>query len=277
MGRPSKIGNLTNLGLVPRREIPLLHRTPILPFLLFITSVVGSANAQFEVPDEIFQRTVLIRSGNAHATALKLDYAGRIYLVTTRRFGKSLPAAGAIVRLWRNRTLEWHDLQIVRTILPETEGVDLALLETSEKTEKPYSVVKTSEVLTTGEKVWFMGWLANALPPKMPPNMPKMPEIPNYVRIGSISAIDPTRPDSFEISFQGSFIPEIAGGPIIHWSSVHRDFELLGVIKWVKVNEATISPGPSSQSTVDAGRLKGYSIDTVVEALSSAVVRENKR
>jgi hypothetical protein len=58
---------------------------------------------------------------------------------------------------------------------------------------------------------------------------------------------------------------------------VHRDFELLGVIKWVKVNEATISPGPSSQSTVDAGRLKGYSIDTVVEALSSAVVRENKR
>ena len=54
--------------------------------LLFVLASLTSARAQYEVPSEIFQKTLLIRSGDEQATALKLDKGGRIYLVTTRRW-----------------------------------------------------------------------------------------------------------------------------------------------------------------------------------------------
>ena len=58
---------------------------------LFVLASLTSAHAQYEVPNEIFQRTLLIRSGKDQATALKFDQGGQIYLVTTRHFGKNLP------------------------------------------------------------------------------------------------------------------------------------------------------------------------------------------
>jgi hypothetical protein len=67
--------------------------------LLFVITASTWAHAQYELPNEIFQRTLLIRSGNEQATAFKLDQGGRIYLVTTRRLGKHLPLTNAVVQV----------------------------------------------------------------------------------------------------------------------------------------------------------------------------------
>jgi hypothetical protein len=148
--------------------------------LLLVLASLNWAHAQQEVPNEIFQRTLLIRSGSELATAFKFDQGGRIYLVATRHFGKNLALNNAIVQMWHG---QWNDLQTVRTFFPTSKNVDLAILETGERIAKPYAVVKSSEVLTTGQQVWFMGWIFPTQRPKMPANMPKtsrplFPEIP---------------------------------------------------------------------------------------------------
>src|ERR1022692_920859 len=76
--------------------------------LLFVLASLTWAHAQHEVPNEIFQRTLLIRSGNEQATALKFDQGGRIYLVTTRHFGRHLPLNGAVVQVWHAQI--WNEL-----------------------------------------------------------------------------------------------------------------------------------------------------------------------
>jgi hypothetical protein len=247
----------------------MLPRQTKISLLLFVLSSSTWAHAQYEVPDEIFQRTLLIRRGNVQATAFKFDQGGRIYLVTTRHFGKNLPLNNAVVQVWHDQT--WNELQTVRTLFPASKDVDLAILETGERIAKPYAVVKSSEVLTTGQQVWFMGWTGAIHLPKMPANMPKtsrplFPEIP-FVTIGTISEINPIKPDSFEIHFHGSYSLRIAGGPIIYWSPNHRDFEILGVIKRDERN-AVRGPVDPTQEIVKSGILGGYSIDVVVESIS---------
>ena len=241
---------------------------------MFVLASLTSAHAQYEVPDEIFQRTLLIRSGTKQATAFKFEQGGRIYLVTTRYFGKNLSLTNAVVQVWHNQV--WSDIPTLRTLFPASKEVDLAILETSEKVAKPYAVVKSSEVLTTGQPVWFMGWLG---PLQLPTTMtatkpetsrPLFPEIP-LVKVGTISAIDPVRPDSFLIHFAGSPSARIAGGPIIYWSPSHRDFEILGVIERNERDAAAIPiNGNSTKSGAKSGMLKGYSIDIVVDAISNA-------
>jgi hypothetical protein len=197
----------------------MLRRQSKLPLLLFVVTSLSYAHTQYEVPDEIFQRTLLIRSGKEQATAFKFDQDGTIYLVTTRHFGKNLPLTNAIVQVWHNQT--WNDLQTVRTLFPAAKDVDLAIIETGERISKHYTVVKSTEVLTTGQKAWFMGWLGpTEYPPKMRAamkNLPKtqrplFPEIP-FVSIGTVSAIEPTRPDAFEIDTRRPYSLNIAGGP----------------------------------------------------------------
>ncbi len=245
----------------------VFHRQPGRSVLLFVLASLTWAHAQQEVPNEIFQRTLLIRSGTEMATAFKLDQGGRIYLVTTRHFGKNLPPNNAVVQVWHG---QWNDLQTVRTLFPASKDVDLAILETGERIAKPYAVVRSSEVLTTGQQVWFMGWLAPIPRSKMPANMPKVPEVP-FVTIGTISAINPTKPDAFEIhsSYQKSYNLRIAGGPIVYWSPVHRDYEILGVIKRNERDAERVSiNGHPAEEVVKSGLLQGYSIDIVVEAIS---------
>jgi len=252
----------------------MLRRQTKTLLLVFVLVSLTSAHAQYEVPDEIFQRTLLIRSGNKQATAFKFDQGGRIYLVTTRYFGRNLALNNATVQVWHNQV--WSDTPTVRTLFPASKDVDLAILETSEQVAKPYAVVKSSEVLTTGQPVWFMGWLGPLhLPTTMPANIPNAspplsPEIP-LVKIGTISAIDPVRPDSLEIHFQGSSSARIAGGPIIYWSPSHRDFEIVAVIVRNERDAVAVGiDGNSTKSGAKSGILKGYSIDIVVDAISNA-------
>ena len=242
----------------------MFGRQPKWWLLLIVVTASSSAHAQYEVPDEIFQRTLLIRSGKEQATAFKFDQGGTIYLVTTRNFGKNLPLTNAVVEVWHNQT--WNELQTVRTLFPAPKDVNLAILETGERIAKHYTVVKSTEVLTTGQKVWFMGWLG---PLQYPPNVrdamqnaPKMqrpwfPEIP-LVSIGTVSAIEPTRPDAFEIGVRRPYSLNIAGGPIIYWSPTHRDYEILGVIKRNERDAEKVEiDGKPTQEFVRSGILKG--------------------
>jgi hypothetical protein len=248
----------------------MLRRRLKRSLLLLVLASLIAAHAQQELPNEIFRRTLLIRSGSELATAFKFDQGGRIYLVTTRHFGKNLPLNNAVVQVWHG---QWNDFQTVRTFFPASKDVDLALLETDERIAKPYAVVKSSEVLTTGQQVWFMGSLAPIPRPKMPANMPKSPEVP-FVTIGTISAINPTKPDAFEIhpSYQKSYNLRIAGGPIVYWSPVHRDYEILGVIKRNERYAERVSiNGRPAEEVVKSGPLEGYSIDVVVEAIRDSL------
>lgn len=249
----------------------MLRRRAKRTLLLFVLAS-SWAYAQHELPNEIFQRTLLIRSGNEQATALKFDQGGRIYLVTTRRLGSHLPLNNAVVQVWQNPV--WNDLQTERTIFPASKSVDLAILETSEQIAKPYAVAKSSEVLTTGQQVWFIG-STPAITPQQVRMYPQNASRPvaltlfPFVGIGTISAINPTRPDSFEVHFRGWWNPLFASGPIVYWSPAHRDYEILGVIKRTD-RDAAGAPFKSdpAQKVVPSGIVEGYSIDVVVDAIN---------
>jgi hypothetical protein len=109
-----------------------------------------------------------------------------------------------------------------------------------------------------------MGWMFPT------PRYSHVPEIP-YVTISTISAIDPTQPDSFEISADhGAHNLRIAPGPIVYWSPVHKDFEILGLIARdkTKIEEVSINGRPP-QEISKAKMIKGYSIDLVVETINN--------
>jgi hypothetical protein len=235
--------------------------------LLFAVASLSLAHAQDEFPDEIFRRTLLIRSGSELSTAFRFDQGGRIYLVTTRHLVKNLPLKNAVVQVWHG---SWTDLQTVRTLFPGSKDIDLAVLETDQRIETPYKVVRSSEVLTTGQKVWYMGWVAPTPRPQMPASMPHTsrpisPEIP-AVSIGTITAIDPTRPDPFEIPVKGGYNLGIAPGPIVYWSPVHKDFEIIGVIAADESHAESSSVLPW-QKIVKTNVMRAYSIDVVADTI----------
>lgn len=229
---------------------------------------VPRALAQYELPNEIFQRTILIRCGNQQATAFKFDDAGRIYLITTRHCAKKLPLKGAVIERWFNQ--KWDEIRTIRTLFPSSQDIDLAILETTEAIAIPYKVVKSTEVLTTGKQLWFMGSFpplklpAAFIPPRTLRSMP--PDVP-FVKIGTLSEISPTRADAYEISFSHStYFSLLASGPIVYWSPVHRDFEVLGVIKREEDYRAN-DPTHAAVGSVKPGTLRGYSIDLVVDTI----------
>jgi hypothetical protein len=98
----------------------ILRQTGYL-LLLFLLASLARVNAQSELPDEIFSRTLLIRGGNEMATAFKLDKGGLMYLVTTRHVCESLPLKGGVIQVWHG---SWIDLKTVRTIFPAVKDVN---------------------------------------------------------------------------------------------------------------------------------------------------------
>lgn len=246
------------------------HQTRWL-LLLFLLASFPNVEGQLELPDEIFSRTLLVRRGNVLATAFRFEHGGRVYLVTTRHVCKNLPLKNAVIQVWHG---SWIDLETMRTIFPSVADVDLAILETKEHIGRPYKVVKSSEVLTTGQKVWYMGWLAPIPHPTVAnvphTSRPLFPEIP-MVNLGTISAIDATQADSYQIHFEGSvYNNRIATGPVVYWSSSRRDFEVLGVIRRNEHDFVRSSiNGNAPQEIVKSDTLKVYSFDVVMDTIKA--------
>jgi hypothetical protein len=141
--------------------------------------------------------------------------------------------------------------------------VDLAILETNERIARPYTVVKSEEVLTTGQQVWLLGGPDPILLPARMPRESWLGFERPYINIGTISAISFTRSDAFEIHMNGGHSP-LSGGPIIYWSPNNRDFEVLGVTKQDQVGVGRTANRKPTQEIM----IKGYSIDEVVDAIS---------
>jgi hypothetical protein len=89
------------------------------------------------------------------------------------------------------------------------------------------------------------------------------------VKTGTISAINPLQADSFQIHFDGGvYNNRIATGPVVYWSSTHKDFEVLGVIKRNErdaVRSSLIANDP--QEIVKSDTLQAYGIDVVIETI----------
>jgi len=109
-----------------------MRNAAIAAVLLFLSTPLVAQDA---VPVEILQRTLLIKAGNEGATAFAVDYEGKIYLVTARHVVAGLPRTGATIQLGRSD--RWEDYHVVRTLLPPSDDVDIAVLETEEKIPKP--------------------------------------------------------------------------------------------------------------------------------------------
>src|SRR5262245_11642907 len=98
--------------------------------ICFFVMMTTSLYAQEGVPNEILERTFMIKIGNDYGTAFTIDYGGKIYLVTARHNVANLPASQATLEILRSG--KWVVLKTVKTLLPSSQDVDIAVFETEE-------------------------------------------------------------------------------------------------------------------------------------------------
>jgi hypothetical protein len=247
-------------------------RKPILA-LVAVSLWAACAHAQYEVPEEIFLRTLLIRNGAERATAFKFDYDGRIYLVTTRHFAKGLPASKATIEVWRDQN--WGEVHTSRVLFPPSGDVDIGVIEMGERIGQPYVVTRYSgNGAAAGQQVWFM---ARLFPVRYPFTAASAPSAvrgaPIYPMVGKgvISAIEMKQPDSIIIQVDGPNARSMAGGPIVWWNAETGDYEVLGVAKKPEPHhsESASTSNTSKENSTKSSVLTGYSIDYVVQAITA--------
>ena len=120
-----------------------------------------------------------------------------------------------------------------------------------------------------GQTVWYMGWFAPMPRPSLPRSTSKtshtvFPEVP-MVKIGTITAIDPSRPDSFEIRVDGAYNLRIASGSDCLLEPGQSGLRGLGRYREERAGryKRPIKTDPP-EKIVKSGILKGYSFDIVV-------------
>ena len=181
--------------------------TLVVAVLILLVSV---AFAQDAVPTEILQRTILIKVGDVYGTAFAVDYQGKMYLVTARHVVAGLSDTKATIQIWQSE--QWKDYHTVRTLLPASSDVDIAVFETDEKVTQPYNVAVSDGKSgpTMGQPVWFLGYpylLSSHFSGKRYP----------FIKRGTMSAIDASRPEAVVIYIDGFNNPGFSGGPIVYW------------------------------------------------------------
>lgn len=63
--------------------------------------------------------------GNVTATAFKVDYKGKVYLVTARNVVSALPALESTIQIQKVGT--WQDFKVKKKLLPSSDSVDIAV------------------------------------------------------------------------------------------------------------------------------------------------------
>jgi S1-C subfamily serine protease len=221
--------------------------------------------AQDAVPGEILGRTLFIKSGEEAGTAFKVDYKSKVYLVTARHVVAALPLKGGMIQVKQQR--EWKDFKIVKKILPSSDEVDIAVLQTEETVSKPYEITwSDKDSVTFGQQIWFLGYpyglgtqFSNA-------------EIP-FIKRGTLSAIDTSNRDAVLWYIDGFNNPGFSGGPIIYWDFNKHAIRILGVVKGYKFENAKVLVNGVEQDTnllVNSGILVGYSIKHAFDAIEKA-------
>jgi hypothetical protein len=226
---------------------------------------LSPALAQDAVPIEILQRTLFIKCGGEAGTGFKVDYKSKVYLVTARHVAAALPLEGGKIQVRQRQ--QWTDFKIVKKILPSSDEVDIAVLQTEETVLKPYEITwSDKDSVTFGQQIWFLGYpyglgtqFSNA-------------EIP-FIKRGTLSAIDTSNRDAVLWYIDGFNNPGFSGGPIIYWDFNEHVIRILGVVKGYKFDNAKVLVNGVEQDTnllVNSGILVGYSIKHAFDAIEKA-------
>lgn len=232
---------------------------------LSLTSLV--ALAQDAVPGEILMRTLYVSFGNEAGTAFKVDYQGKVYLITARHVVAGVPKNNATIRTWQQD--KWQDYHTIRTIYPSSPNVDIAIFETDEKVSTPYQIVAFQSV-TFGQQVWFLGFPFRGLSTRTPTGGFA------FIKRGTLSAIDSTNLDAVVLYIDGFNNPGFSGGPIICWDFSKRAYQIIGVVQGYKPEaaKAVVNGQPvDTQILVNSGILVGYSIDHAMKAIEESQKR----
>lgn len=239
-----------------------MERTVALTTGLLLLLLV-SMSAQDAVPLEILNRTRLIKVGNEAGTAFGIDYHGKLYLVTAKHIVASLPSGSSQIKVWQSGN--WVDYSIVKTHLPPSDQVDIAVLETNEKVSQPFQVIPETNAggVTFGQQVWFLGfpWGLHTSDRKV--------EFP-FIKKGTMSAIDATDINAVVLYIDGFNNPGFSGGPIVYWSFSEHAYRICGVVKGYREDTAKILVNGERVDTnllVNSGILVGYSISHALQAI----------
>jgi len=220
------------------------------------------ALAQDAVPGEILQRTLFIKSGEEAGTAFTVDYKSKVYLVTARHVVAALPLEGGKIQVRQQQ--QWTDFKIVKKILPSSDEVDIAVLQTEEKVLKPYEItISDKDRFTFGQQVWFLGY------PYGLGTQFSNGEIP-FIKRGTLSAIDTSNRNAIILYIDGFNNPGFSGGPIIYWDFNEHAVRILGVVKGFKFENAKVLVNGVERDTnllVNSGILVGYSIKHAFDAI----------
>ena len=144
---------------------------------------------------------------------------------------------------------------------------------TSEKVETPYLVtIATDEGPALGQPVWFLGYpfgIASHFNEGSIKTLPLVSMLP-FVKRGTMSAFDATRPDAAVLYIDGFNNPGFSGGPILFWSFSKHKYEITGVVMGYREDTAKIlinGQHVDTQLLVNSGILVGYSIGHAIEAI----------
>jgi hypothetical protein len=228
--------------------------------------LVSVALAQDAVPAEILQRTLFIK-GSEYGTAFTVDYQGKMFIVTARHVVAGLPESKATIQVWQED--QWKDYHTIRTIFPASSDVDIAVFETEEKVVGPYQVTSGWETggVTMGQQVWFLGY-----PYGISSRFSGGKRAP-FIKKGTMSAIDGTRPDAVVIYIDGFNNPGFSGGPIVYWNFSTHSYGILGVVKGYQEETAKVlinGQHVDTQLLVNSGILVAYSVAHAMKAIEES-------
>ncbi len=234
-----------------------------------ILCLLSVANSQDAVPDEILQRTLLIRGPSEQGTAFSIDYKGKLYLVTARHVVAGVPDTNAVIKI--RQAGEWKDYQTVRTLYPPSNEADIAVFETKETASQPFSIQMTGETggPTMGQLVWFLGYPFIEGIGSQFTNGKAAP----FIKRGTMSAIVATNPDAVLLYIDGFNNPGFSGGPIVYWDFTTHHYEIIGVVQGYKNDTAKVMVNGQQVDTqllVNSGILVGYSIHHAIQAIEQS-------
>ena len=224
------------------------------------------AAAQDAVPGEILSRTRFIKAGSEAGTGFVVDYEGKVYIITAKHVVAGLPTTNATLQVWQDET--WKDYQTVRTLFPSSSDVDIAVFETNEKVPTPFGVRPADEIggATMGQQVWFLGY-----PFGIESRFADDKRAP-FIKRGTMSAVDGTKPDAVVIYVDGFNNPGFSGGPIVYWDFSKRVYGILGVVQGYREDAAKVlvnGQHVDTQILTNTGILVGYSIKHAMDAIKA--------
>jgi hypothetical protein len=231
-------------------------------------AIVFPAVAQDAVPNDILQRTYAIQCGDEGGTAFGVDYQSRLYLVTARHVVHSLPERDGTIQVLRPEGMKTY--HIARTLFPPSRDADIAVLETDEKVQTPFSIAITQggEGPTMGQQVWFLGYPfrerlhSHFLNGELP-----------FIKRGTMSAVDATNEDAIVLYIDGFNNEGFSGGPIVYWDFGKHAYRIVGVVQGYKPDAAKVvvnGQPVDTQILVNSGILVGFNIKHAIQAIEQA-------